>query len=109
MITIGPYTQGEIPSPLTFQFLDSAGAAINLSGYTVKFLYRVGSATAVTRDGALVSSGTTGIVSYTWVAADLATAGNVTGEFVVGNATNRYGSERLSWVILEPVTTYPSV
>ena len=108
MITIGPYTAGEIPPPVVYQFLNSAGTAITLTGYTVKFLYRVGSATAVTRDATL-DNGATGTVSYTWVVADLATAGNVTGEFVVGNATNRYGSERLSWVILEPVTTYPSV
>lgn len=94
MIELGPFSSGEKPGAVTYQFLDSTGTALNLTGFTVKYHYRRYGATAVTRNAVLVTAAS-GIVGYTPVAADLETAGNYVAEFECGNGTNRYFSDKI--------------
>ena len=108
MITLGPYTAGEIPPPVVVTFTDAAGAPINITGYAVRLVYRRDADTAVTRTGA-VDNGASGIASYTWVAADMATAGSYRADMWVGNGTNRYASQPIAWVIREAVDTAPAI
>src|SRR3954471_13563469 len=96
-ITISePYVVGEKPSPLEYQFLDSTGAIINLTGFTAKFNY-------VERDGVAVSAaatiptGTDGKARYTFTGTEFATAGHYRAAFIVGNGTNRYESVEINF------------
>lgn len=105
---LGPYQQGEIPAPLVVTFTDSAGTALNLTGYTAKFVYQQDAETAVTRD-ATVTTAASGIVTYTWVAGDFTAAGDYKGAVWVGNSTNRYASEPIIWRVEDPPGTAPSI
>lgn len=101
-IEVGPWTAGERPGRLEYQFLDANGAGIDLTGYTVTFVYERYGGTAVTRTGVLATAAS-GIVGYTFVAADLDTGGVYTGEFKANNGTNYYVSERLVYRVYDAV------
>jgi flagellar hook protein FlgE len=115
--TIGPYHAGELPPQLTVTFKDSSGNPINLSGYTAELAYRsyggawvtrLGAGAGVAVDADQVNS--KGQVHYTWVAADMAIAGDYEGEVWVGNAgTQRFDSVRLAWQVLPAVVPAPTI
>lgn len=112
-LTIGPYVVGEIPAPLEYQFLDSAGSPINLTGYTAKFQRGVkANATnyvSVATLNATVTDAANGKVTYTWVAADFSGPGTYGGMFYVGNGTNRFASLLITWITCAAVDVAPSI
>jgi BppU N-terminal domain len=77
----GPFLAGEHPDPITYTFLDAAGAPIDLQGYQVRFCWAerwtgpVGDANAQTIDAP------GGTVSYDWGHSDLAAPGQYTALF----------------------------
>jgi hypothetical protein len=107
-VTAGSYVAGEKPPPLVYTFLDSAGAAINLTGYTAKFIIREKFGTPTTYN-ATVSAPTSGQVTYTWTGTEWPTAGHYLAEFVVGNSTNRYNSLLIKHDVRMPVGPEPSI
>lgn len=108
-IDIGPYVVGEKPAPLEYTFLDSAGVAVNLTGYTAKFIYRRTDDTSPVTANATVSTPAGGKVTYTWTGAEFATPGQWWAEFVVGNGTNRFMSLRLEYTVRAGVGPTPSI
>ena len=66
------------------QLLDSAGAPVNVTSATVKFVMMAqgGSVPKVNAAGSIVD-GPTGIVGYTPIAADTDTAGSYTAEWEI--------------------------
>lgn len=107
-VTIGPYVAGEKPAPLTYQFLDSAGVPINITGWTAKFSYQERDGVAVTANAA-VTDGTNGKATYTFTGAEFATAGRYRAEFIVGNTTNRFISIDIIFDVAVPVGTVPAI
>jgi len=107
-VTIGPYVQGEKPAPLTYQFQDSAGAAINLTGYTAKFSYQEHDGAPVVAN-ATVSDAVNGKVTYTFTGSEFATAGRYRAEFWTGNNTNRFASVDITFNVAVSVGTAPSI
>lgn len=107
-VRIGPYVMGEKPAPLTYQFLDSTGAAINLTGYTAKFSYQEhdGSATVA---AATVSDPANGKVQYTFTGSEFATAGRYRAQFWAGNGTNRFASVDILFDVAVSVGAAPSI
>lgn len=101
-IEVGPWTAGEKPGRLEYTFLDANGDPIDLTGYTITFVYERYGAAAVTRSAVLVTAAS-GIVGYTFVAADLDTGGIYNGEFRATNGTNAYASERLIYRVYDAV------
>lgn len=97
---IGPFVAGELPGQIQHTFTDANGVALNLAGYTVKFHYKRHGATAVTRNGVLVTAAS-GIVGYTPIAADLNTAGIYKAHFSVTNLTNTYYSDDIVYRVKE--------
>ena len=62
---------GDTTPVITATLTDSAGAAVNLTGATVRFVMRKGgAATAKVAAAATVVSAPAGTVSYTWLAAN---------------------------------------
>lgn len=111
-IAIGPYTVGEIPTPITVTFKNADGTAMDLSNvaWVARWVARrhkggtSGDFTATdpssTIANATVDHGTgatKGQVTYVWVGADFITDGDYEGEMWIGNGTNRYASERFRW------------
>lgn len=87
---LGPYLVSEVPEPWVHDWDDADGAPLDLTGFTAKLTYKVGSSgTQVSRDATLVSA-PDGRVGMAWIAADFATAGWMRGELTVGNG----GSQR---------------
>lgn len=112
-VEIGPYVTGEIPIPLEYQYLDSSGAPLNLTGYTVKFQRGERGITApfinsVTVDAQLTDA-VNGKVTYVWTVADFATPGPYVGMFFAGNGTNRYASWLITWTTCLSVDAAPSI
>lgn len=106
--SLGAYIAGEIPEPWEHQFTDADGVAITITGWTVRVTYRVDGGTQVVRNGT-VNNGAAGKAGYTWVAADIANAGYMTGELTVGNGTSRY-ARSFSMLIRAPKGgTLPSI
>jgi hypothetical protein len=102
------YVMGEKPPPLVYTFQDSAGTAINLTGYTAKFVIKEHDGAAQTFN-AVVSAPTSGQVTYAWAGTEWPTAGHYEAEFVVGNTTNRYNSLKLTFNVRLPVGIEPNI
>lgn len=107
-LAIGPYTVGEKPAPLVYQFLDSAGSPINLTGFTAEFHFQRSDSTSST-GLAVVSDPTLGKVTHVWLGTELSTPGTWWCEFWTGNGTQRYASKRLEATVRAAVGTAPAI
>lgn len=110
-LCLGPFVLGEKQPPLEYVFLNSEGAAIDLTGYTAKFVHREKDqaiADAVTGD-AIIAAPLEGLVTYAWAGTEYPAAGSYIGEFWAGNGTLRFASSRITWQVRSPVGPVPSV
>lgn len=106
---LGTYMLGEVPPPLVYTFLDSGGAAVDLSdGYTARFNYGEHDG-AASSAAAAVTDGAAGQVTYTWTGAEFTTAGQYTAEFWVGNGTTRLASVPITWNVQVPTGPVPAI
>jgi hypothetical protein len=105
---LGDYTAGEIPEPLVVTFTDAAGDAIDLTGYTARWVYQPVGGTAVTRN-AVVTTPASGVTTHTWVAADLEDEGTYNAQMWVGNLTNRYASETFQYRVNDGPGPVPAI
>lgn len=96
-ITIGPYTQGEVPLDLVVTFTDAAGAPINITGADVTGSHLLPDATVVERT-ATVTGGPAGEVTYEWDDDDLADFGVHALELWVSIDDHLIASERFVWL-----------
>lgn len=107
MSEIGSFVVGEIPVPLTYQFLDSAGTAIDLSGFTATFQWgRRGTSTPYTNTttvAATIPTPLSGIAQHNWSGSEFAAPGRWVGRFVVENGTNRFASILIEWTVCQAV------
>lgn len=108
-VTIGPYVQGGKPPPLVYQFLDSSGAAIDLTGYTAVFNFRAVDSGAATVGAATITAPTTGHVTHSWTGAEFPTAGDFWAEIWVGNTVQLFCSLRLQYNVRAAVGPIPNI
>ena len=108
-VTAGPYVQGEKPADLVYQFLDSSGVAIDLTGYTgFKFQFQEhdGSATVAT---AVLLDAPTGKVAYTFTGVEFTTPGRYRAQFWAGNGVHRLASVDIFFDVAAPVGPIPAI
>lgn len=108
-LAIGPYTVGEKPAPLEYTFLKSDGTAMNLTGYTAKFIVRPADGEPATTYNASVTDPAGGVVTYVWDGTEFAAPGKHWAELWVGNTTNRYASLRLEYGVRASVGPVPAI
>ena len=98
---IGPWTRGEIPFPLVYQFTDENDEVIPLLSYTGKFVLQKNGGDGEQRDVIVDTDADT----VTWVPeeADYAEEASFAGQFWVGNGTNRLASTDYEWDVEPPV------
>lgn len=112
---IGPFAVGERPTDLLVTFQDSAGVALDLSGYDTfdTVITRVDEDDIAGQGGgttALNGDGTDGVVKYPWVGADHATAGFFRMQVWAGvAATPRLFASDVYAYYVEQVTAAPSI
>jgi len=103
-----PFVVGEKPAPLDYQFLDANGAVINITGWSAEWHIqeRYGAPVILT---ATISDGPNGKVRHTFTGTEFATPGSYTGQFWVGNGTNRYASTAIKFTVAAAIGTVPSI
>jgi hypothetical protein len=100
---------GEKPAPLQYQFQDSAGVALPIVGYTVKFNVREQSAAGATQYNGALIDGPNGIVGYTWLGTEFLTPGTYLSEFWTGNGAQRYASWVITFQVRSAIGTVPNI
>lgn len=82
-MTIFYLKQNDTSPAIRAQLADQNDVPINITGATVKFLMRLGTASPKVNASATIIDAVSGIVRYDWQAADTDTNGNFSGEFEV--------------------------
>lgn len=99
---LGPWTRGEIPEDLVYQFQDSNGEPIPLSGgYLGVFVIQKLGEDAEERSVTVDEEANT--VTYVWREADFAEEASFAGQFWVGNGSHRFASTDYEWDVEAPV------
>lgn len=107
---LGVFTAGEKPAPLRYTFTDYDGNVIDLSGYTVRFVWSAAGAGVVgTTGNGTLADAANGVVEYTWSGAEFATPGPYVGQFWVGNLTNRWASIKIKWTVQAGTGAVPAI
>lgn len=99
MKELGPFTEGEIPEPLTVTYTDAEGGALNLTGYDARWVFERERDGALERMADVVAPAADGQARYTWVDGDLGEHGKYRAEMWVGNGTNRFASEPFEFTV----------
>jgi hypothetical protein len=113
VITIGPFTVGEIPAQLQYQFQDADGNPIDLTGYTAVFQWGARDNTTMFSDAQSVAANivdeSNGRVRHVWSGDELSTPGRYAGMFWVGNGVNRFASILILWTTCLSVDNPPDI
>lgn len=112
-VELGSFVVGEVPLPLDYQFLDSDGVAINLTGFnTVAFnwghLIRDLLVDPVS-EVAIITDAVNGIATYAWDGDEFAEPGTHAGQFWVNDGTTQYASVLIIWQVCLAVGVAPAV
>lgn len=107
-VSTGPYVQGEKPPPLVYQFLDSAGAPIDITGYAAGFTIQEADGLAASYS-ASVTDPVNGKITYTWTGTEWPTSGHYRATVWCGNGTNRLASIMIKFDVRAPVGTVPGI
>lgn len=105
---LGTFTQGEVPAPLVYQYLDADGVPINLTGYQVRFVWKPAGGLPVTGNGSIVDAAT-GQVGYSWSGAEFNIPGPYEAQFWAGNLTNKFASDVIQWTVRVSVGPVPAI
>lgn len=104
MRNIGPFVKENIPASLVVTFTDADGEPLNLTGYTVKFVYWLVGATSGTERSVTLTDAEAGVVTYSWVEADFAAAGSYQGRawaYIGSGTVRRFPSDLYAWIVAD--------
>lgn len=107
-VSIGPFVVGEKPIPLQYTFQDSNGTALDLTGYTVKFVYHEQFGPSTTANATLANAAG-GIVQYVWLGSEFPTPGHYRARFWAGNGAQRFASVLITFDVADPEGPVPNI
>lgn len=108
LIDLDTFVVGEKPNVLEYQFQNADGVAIDISGYTVKFIVKERDSLAVTFNATL-SNGAQGKVQHVWDGTEFPTPGTYQARFWVGNGTQRFASALIQWKAADSQGPVPAI
>ena len=102
---LGPYTVGEVPPPLVYQYLDNEGALVPINDFLGAFVLLKPDATEGAEERDVEVDEETSSLTYTWQIDDMDAAGTGAGQFWVGSTDGlrKYASEDYEWDIVDGV------
>lgn len=110
-MNLGEYVGGERPAPVTVQFTDSNGTNLDTSTgvWVARLVYKVdGAADADATTDTTPTVNGTGLATFTPPVAAI-TSGSYVARLVIGNGTNRYASELITWTVADMVGSMPNI
>ena len=108
-VDLGDLVVGEKPAPVQYQFLDSNGAPIDLTGYTVKIIVRERDASVGNQFNGVLANAAAGIAQYTFTGAEYPTPGHYMAEFWAGNLTQRFASYIITFRVRASLGPVPNI
>ena len=108
-IELGAFAEGEVPPDLQITFRDFNKVAVNLTGFTnLQMNIEEELAGAGFGTGTLAATDLpNGIVTYTWVKADMLTVGDYTAQAWVDNGTKFFASDLYIYSVYDGPGTPP--
>lgn len=110
-INLGAYAAGEIPPPLSHQYLGNDRLPLPITGWIVLGFFVEGDAPCGLGD-LQITDGPNGIITYTWDPDDMQTPGNYRGLMWVQNdpdPTVRLASDLFLWTVVDGPGPTPPV
>jgi len=106
---LGAFAEGEVPPDLQITFTDFDGNAVDLTGFTnVQMNIEEELAGSGFGTGTIVvTTPASGIVTYTWVKADMAAAGEYKAQAWVNNGTKYFASDLYLYTVYDGPGTPP--
>ena len=107
-----PFPAGEIPAAFTHTYKNSAGAAIDLTGYDTELFLTGPNESTNYATGVLEidADPTTGKIQYTWSGDEFVEVGAYSMIVWVGDTgTSRFGSDLVIWSVYDPPGVLPTV
>lgn len=93
------FTEGEIPPPLRYVFQDATGTPVELEAAAGAFIYARWGESPVERTVLVDADSAAGAVTYSWTVDDMATPGDYSGRFWLGDGINRLASPLIIWTV----------
>ena len=92
---LGAFAEGEVPPDLQVSFKDYNGAVVNLAGFTPHMRIQEDVDTSLTLGAGTIAitDEPNGVVTYTWLRADMENEGRYTAQVWVNNGTKYYASD----------------
>ncbi len=108
-IELGAFAEGEVPPDLQITFRDFDKVVVNLTGFTNLQMNIEEELGAEVGTGAIVlTDDVNGLVTYTWVRADMTTAGEYTAQAWVNNGTKYFASDLYIYSVYDGPGTQPT-
>lgn len=108
-VELGAFAEGEVPPDLLITFRDIKKVVVNLTGFTnlqMNIEEELGDAGFGT--GTIVlTDAVNGLVTYTWVRADMTTVGEYTAQAWVDNGTKYFASDLYIYSVYDGPGTPP--
>ena len=110
-IDLGAFAAGEIPPVLSHTFRDFDGNVIDISTFSVKSMNieAIPTVTGPLGTGVVdfASGGVDGVLTYIWVADDMAEPSGYTAQLWVSNGVNAYASDLILYTVYDGPGTAP--
>ena len=107
---LAAFAEGEVPPDLQITFTDFDGNAVNLTGFAnvqMNIEEELEGTTGFGTGTIVVTDAVNGIVTYTWVRADMTTAGEYQAQAWVNNGTKYFASDLYLYSVYDGPGTQP--
>ena len=108
---LGAFAEGEVPPDLQITYRDFDKVVVNLTGFTnlqMNIEEELAGTSGFGTGTILLTDPVNGIVTYTWVRADMTTTGEYTAQAWVNNGTKYFASDLYIYTVYDGPGTQPT-